>query len=244
MHDRTTDDQCLLGCTIRYAVTAIAAVALLLYVPLVLRAFSNTQASLGSLLVYSVPQVLTFAVLVGFPLGVFVSLGRRIVTRRLATAILVLAIGCSVVSVGTMMSFVPMANRAARQTVASDSSRRQARNKLTFTEMREHRDSAVEAGLVSDARDLDVYYHSRWALSCAPLAFVLFALSVVTRRAVRQWVLGGIFCGALAAYYLLSRAAWEAGLAGKLPGLAAAWLPNVVFAGVAACLVKVQNRYS
>lgn len=145
MQDQMAHDQRLLGRMIRFCLTAIVAVAFALYVPLVLRAFSNTRGSQAALLVYSIPQVLNAAVLVGFPLGVFV---------------------------------------------------------------------------------------------------VLLALSVVTRRPVPQRILGGAFCASLAGYYLLSRVAWEAGLSGKLPALAAAWFANAVFAGVAACVVKVQHRAS
>ena len=244
MLDWTAEDRRLLGRTSRLSVAAIVAATLLLEVRVLLTASSYTRSSPATLLVYVMPQALMLAVPVGFALGVFIGLGGRIVSRRSTGAVLVLAIVCSVVSFGTIASLVPAANRAFRESLAGDGTSRPGTNELTLSELRQQRDSVMRAGLPSDARKLGVYYHTRWALSCAPLALTLVALSVVTRRHVRRSILGVAFCGALVSYYLLFRAGTEAGLHGALPAFAAAWLPNVVFAVVSAAVTKIHSRSS
>ena len=226
----TADDRRILRRTMRFSIIAVGAVLLLTEAPVAFNLFSNARVSQAMLVVYSIPQALILAVLLGFPLGVLLSVAGRMISRRSAGAVLALTIACSIASVGMLTTLVPAANRAVRKEVAGGRTSPPARNELTFSELREQRDAAVGAGLLDEARNLDVYFHTRWALSCAPLLFVLVGLSVVTRRPVSGLILGGVFCAALVAYYLLSRAGMSAGLEGRLPGIAAAWLPNIVFA--------------
>jgi hypothetical protein len=236
------DDRETFRRTIRFAAIAIITVLLLAEMPVAFRVVSNASLTQVRLFVYSIPQAFMLGLLVGFPVGVFASLGGRVISHRSTTVVLSLTIASSIGSVVMLTSVVPAANRAARQELGGVRNARPARNELTFMALREQRDLAARAGFRDEARHLDVYLHSRWALSCAPPVFVLLALSLVSRRQVAGLILGGAFCAAIVPYYLLTRAAMAAGLHGRLPGFAAAWLPNVVFTFVWAGMELAGTR--
>jgi lipopolysaccharide export LptBFGC system permease protein LptF len=234
----------LLWRAIRFAAGSVVTVLLLLEIPLLPGAFSH--AGEARLLMYALPQGVILAVLIGFPLGVFLGVGGRIVSRRSAGAILALAVVSSALSIATFTSLLPAANRAARESEsgADDRTLTARRTELTFSELREQRDSATRQGCHEYARDLDVYYHTRWAFSFAPLAFILLALSVVVWRPIPQSIMGIAFCGIFAAYYILSRVGMETGLGGKLPALLAAWLPNLALVTTAILVASSRLRGS
>ena len=146
---------------------------------------------------YALPQGVILAVLIGFPLGAFLGVGGRIVSGRSAGAILALAVASTALSITMFTSLLPAANRAARESESRSADRdvTARQNELTFSELREQRDSATRQGRQEYARSLDVYYHTRWALSFAPLAFILLALSVVVWRPIPQSIMGMAFCG-------------------------------------------------
>ncbi len=241
-HGRQGDEHSVLGRTMRFAAGSIAVVLLLLEIPLLPRAFSNTGEA--RLLMYTLPQGVILALLIGVPLGAFLGVGGRKVSRRSAGAILALAVVSTAVSITMFTSLLPAANRAARESEsrAADRVVTARQNELTFSELREQRDSATRQGRQEYARNLDVYYHTRWAFSFAPLAFILLALSVVVWRPIPQSIMGIAFCGILATYYMLSRVGMDAGLGGKLPALLAAWLPNLAL--IATAIVIASSRSS
>ena len=246
-HGRQSDGHSLLGRTMKFAACSIAVVLFLLEIPFLPRAFSN--AGEARLLMYALPQGVILAVLIGLPLGAFLGVGGRIVSRRSAGAILGLAVVSTAVSITMFTSLLPAANRAARESEsrAADPVVTARQNELTFSELREQRDSAIHQGRQEDARNLDVYYHTRWALSFAPIAFILLALSVVVWHPIPQSTMGIAFCGIFAAYYILSRVGMETGLGGRLPALLAAWLPNlalITFAIVIASSRSLRLRGS
>jgi len=186
------------------------------------------------------PQVLTLAVIVGFPLGAFLSFGGRVVERQSGSVVVALAVGCSAASMAMLNAFVPAANRAARQVLGVTG--RPAPNEMTLSELRRHRDDAAGNGNLELGRSLGVYYHSRWAFSCLPLAFIVLALSIVTWREVSRLTLFFVFGLGLASYALLVRISTQAGLSGSLPAIIAAWVPNLAFACFAAGVMTFNRR--
>lgn len=243
-HEQQGDGRSVLERTIRFAAGSVAVVLFLLEIPLLPRAFSN--AGEARLLMYALPQGVILAVLVGVPLGAFLAVGGRIVSRRAAGAILALAVVSTALSITMFTSLLPAANRAARESEsrAADHAVTARQNELTFSELRNQRDSASREGRQEYARNLDVYYHTRWAFSFAPLAFILLALSVVVWRPISQSIMGIAFCATLAAYYMLSRVGMDAGLGGKLPALLAAWLPNLALIATAIVIASSRLRGS
>ena len=221
--------------TIGFSAAGIVTVSLALGIPLALRPSSDTRP-----VIYAMPQVLALAVIVGVPLGAFFSLGGRVIGRRSAAAVVALAVGCSAVSMAMLNSLVPAANRAARE--ASGVTGAPAPNEMTLSELRQQRDEATRIGDLERGRSLGVYYHTRWALSCMPLAFIVLALSIVTWREVSRLTLFFVFGLGLAGYAVLVREGMQAGLSGSLPAIIAAWIPNLAFGSLAAAVVSLRRR--
>jgi lipopolysaccharide export LptBFGC system permease protein LptF len=90
----------------------------------------------------------------------------------------------------------------------------------------------------SDRHYLAVQYHTRWALSCAPLVVSLFALAVTRRGRQGILMLGFAGCAAILGYYILMVAARGLGQDRSIPAYAAAWFPNAAFLALAAIVLR------
>jgi hypothetical protein len=248
LQDWTPDDHRAFARTIALAVPAIAAATLLLMVPPLRQVSSYASyghASRARLALYLMPQALPLAVPLGFMLGIFCGYGRCLVAFRSRAAILLIAIACSVGSFVTLAWITPAANQAFRVLVFGRNVVKGA-PELTLGELGQllepgtHEPMAVAPP--SDLRSLAWQYHVRCALSCAPLALALFALSVIGRRQRGPFVLFLCACAAVFGYYALIWGARTLVLDGTLPVLATVWFPNVVFGVVSAALMAIDSQ--
>jgi hypothetical protein len=208
------------------------------------------------LMLYMVPQALPLAIPFGVLVGILSAYGGRVVSRRAAGRVLLLAAICSALMFVTLGWLVPSANYAYRLRVAEQVGEPvtfeqpiqgaplwKGPNELTLPEFRRMylrvTTTAVATGLPRagwhNLHNLWFMYHVRWALPCASLVFALVALSVARhRRIVRITAL----LAALAVYlYMFALAApgatrWSNAAQGFPPGVLA-WLPNILLAGAA-----------
>jgi lipopolysaccharide export LptBFGC system permease protein LptF len=251
-----------LGRTIGFAAGAMALMTLVLLLPPFLRLPADARlhgfktfsglAGHARLLMYLIPQAVPLSLPVGVTLGIICGLGRREVSRRLAAAILALAVVCSVVSFVTLAFVLPVANQAFRESITESVVGHavvkgpvvKGTNELTLGELREKRDAYVRAGRATDyaARHLAVNYHLRWALPCASCALALFALAVVSRGRAGGLMLAVAVSAALFAYYLLLFTGIQYGEHGDLPAVAAAWLPNAMFVAISGAMLNIARR--
>ena len=245
----TADDHRALGRAIEISTVAIVAATLLLLVaPMRIVPFKAYTSDWWRMIAYLIPQAIPLAMPVGFTLGVLWGLRRRAVSRHVKTAVLTLAIICSLGSFGTMAWIRPAANQAFREftfsRIARDwnaSTRRpppKGTNELTLAELRQRMDSRPHADHI--ARDIAFTYHMVWALPWATLVLALFALTI-NRWQIRRISLCVIGFSTYLGYYLVLLAGRAYALDGTLPAYVAAWLPNIVFAASSAALAKVSS---
>jgi hypothetical protein len=227
LHGWTVDGDGRLSRRIGFCAAGVVVATSLLVMPSLLVS-SWTAARAVKSVIYLIPQALPIAVPVGFTIGLICSLGRRVVASGSTGAVLLIASVCSIASFATLGWIAPAANQSFRVSVAGRSVIRGA-NELTIRELGQLLTPGTHEPMLlappTDVRHLSVIYHARWALSCAPFAFALFALSVVALRSAWRLTLGLGMCGAYLAYFLAGPSLYDI-----LPAVAVGWLPNVVIA--------------
>lgn len=89
-------------------------------------------------------------------------------------------------------------------------------------------------------RGLWVDLHGKFALPAASLAFVVLGipLALMPHRAGRRGISFGLTVAALLGYYALLTGSTVMGQGGQLPPVVAAWLPNLITAGVGIWLLR------
>jgi len=217
-------DEHAVGRTVAFAATFIAALTLLfVWQPLSSTVIQRDHLGyytkfsghdLAWLVLYMVPQAVAVGVPLGFSCGVLCGLRRRTVTARARRSILLIAISCSALMFIVVAWILPESNQAFRELHVGHRIPR-GLHELTL------------GGLRARAEWFD--FHFRLALACATAVLAWFACRVMTLR--RSIVLGlaGVVvycCG------FLTVQIYHDGL----PAVLAAWLPNLITAGVAACL--------
>ncbi|HKB10068.1 MAG TPA: LptF/LptG family permease [Vicinamibacterales bacterium] len=236
----------------RAVLTAVIATtsALAVFVVLPLAALTPLDWRLVPLVV---PQAVPVALPIGVTFGVLA--GREAATsarfRRTFSAI---ALACSAVSFVVFAWIVPEANQMFRElaferfaqppiqdgvTVHRRRPLQRGTNELTIGMLRQRMRAE------SQRRDRPIAafsYHQRWALPAANLFLTAFTLTVIAR-----WRPGRIGGAAIAlstciAYWLLIEGGRQYGLAGTWPIAAAAWLPNLFFAGTAVAIAVSATR--
>jgi len=244
----TADDHRALGRTIGISTVAIvAATLLLLAAPMRIVPVRAYTSDWWRMLAYLTPQAIPLALPVGFTLGILWGLRRRAVSRHVKTAVLTLAIICSLGSFGTMAWIRPAANQAFREFTFSriardrnaptDTALPRGTNELTLAELRQRMDSPHAHHI---DRNIAFTYHMVWALPWATLALALFALSINSWH-IRSISLAVIGFSTYLGYYLVLVAGRTYALDGTLPAFVAAWLPNIVCAASSAALAKVSS---
>ena len=188
-------------------------------------------------LLLAFPITLPFALPFGLLIGITFGLGDA-VSRRTSKIVLAAGVAASLVSMLTLVSAGPMAARAFRNRMTPLMAPRVATVPIgmRMSELERAAEVAQSEGYVDRARRFTWNYHMRWAMALAPLLLSVFWFAVKGRWAAipRSAVLAA--CGS---YFLL----FLAGLAlvfelRFLPPMAAAWMPNAVFAAVAALLLS------
>ena len=190
----------------------------------------------------SVPMALTF--------GIAFGLGGRMVSRRLAQAVVLVALVSSFASVVNAGWIAPAANqmfrviRASEVGIAPESVRPNA-SEMSSPELRQHirRVSATGHASPAEIRTLEMTYASRWAMAFSPIALAMFMLSVVRWPSMRRWFAGISAFVAVVGYYGAGNFGRSVMLAGDVSAfLVGAWLPNVVFVALALALTALSAR--
>jgi hypothetical protein len=246
LHDWPAEDRQALDRTIEFAAAALVAVSMLLIMPVLF-----TSPSQMDLVVFQIPQSLPIAVPVAFTVGIACGLAGRVVSSRLTSAILALALLGTCASLMSTAWLIPAAGQAWRVAVArqisvttgAQASLPKGAIELTLSEVSEQIALYARDGRAKQARRLAHAYHLRWSMPWATFALALFALCAMPRRGVGRSMLGLAAIATCVAYYGLLFVGEGLGQQGTLPAFAAAWLPNVVFiAGSAALLILAAHR--
>jgi hypothetical protein len=251
LHRITTHDSAGARAVLYSTLTMAAATALLMLPPLL----SPSPVDAG-LALYMVPQALPLAIPFGLIVGILSAFGGRLVSRRAAGHVLLIAAVCSALMFVTMGWLMPSANYAYRLRVAERVGKPvvfeepvqgaplwKGPNELTLPEFRRmylrvtttREPTALPKAGWYNLSNLWFMYHLRWALPCASLVFALVALSVTRhRRAVRVTAL---LAAAAVYFYMFALAApgptrLSNAVQGFPPGVLA-WLPNILLAGAA-----------
>ena len=244
------EDRRALGRTVGVAAIAITAcMTLLLAWPIVrhLQRFPGDWSIL-----YVVPQAIPFAVAFGLSFGAWLGPGRGLTSSRLRLAVVALALLGSAASFATMSWIAPTANQTFRvavfrsQPAANEGARSTALSRgmaeLTRPELKARietlsREGANAPSALRELATLELRYHTGAALPAASLAIVLLAIAAIPRRQLPSWILGAAALAGCAGYFVLlvKGAGW--GQDGSLSPFLAAWLPNLVFGGLAGILM-------
>jgi lipopolysaccharide export LptBFGC system permease protein LptF len=174
------------------------------------------------------------AVPIGLTFGVLFGLRGRTLSAQSTRAVFACAIVCSCLCLAALAWVVPLANQEFRQIVfgSSDGSPNvvESLNELTLGELSERLSSFRRSGFTDwDARMLAYTYHMRWAVSCATLVLVLFAMAM-RHRLLARWAVAVAAVAVCFSYYVLMWVGRAGALQEALPAFAGAWLPNAAFA--------------
>jgi lipopolysaccharide export LptBFGC system permease protein LptF len=202
---------------------------------------ANDPGAMAWLLALLLPQALPTAIPVALMLGISVAIGSRSLSSRVTAAAVAVAFCGSLISFGAMGWGAPLANQEFRTTlVGSDLPKGSA--ELTLGELRSRRSRVLAVVRDSGAlkarpflATIDLGYYRRYALPAAPIVLVVFLLA--RRRNADRLLLasqGAVACG----IYFALMVAGNVGIRnGWMYGMAAAWLPNIVFLSSAAALL-------
>jgi hypothetical protein len=216
-------DQHAVGRTVAFSATFIAALTLLFaWLPLSSSVIERDHLGyytkfsghdLAWLVLYMAPQAMAVGVPLGFPCGVLFGLRRRTPTARARRSIFLIALASSALMLIVVGWIMPESNQAFRDLLAGHRIPR-GDNELTLGSLW--------------ARADWFQYHQRLALSCATVVLTWFACRVMTaRRSIMLGLAGVVIYACTALMFRASHAA---------PPALAAWLPNLIMAGVTACL--------
>jgi hypothetical protein len=224
-----TDDRRALFRTLGYAAVVTTAAIPLLMLPFLVRFSDRTQ----ELAPYLVPQALPIALPVGLFVGLIYGFRTRVMSLRPRTALIIAAVLCSMASLVALAWVVPVSNQAFRVAARNDPFIPKGLAELTLGELR----SVIDVN-----RRAAMTYHSRWALSAAPIVLTAWAFLVVGRLPTRgRWLLGIVATASCVGYFLLMDAGRVAVGYERLPPIAGAWLPN---AAIVAALILLARRTS
>ncbi len=209
---------------------------------------ASSQLDAWRLVPFLLPQALGISIPVGVMIGVATGLAGQRISARLAMAVGMMAVVCSIGSAANLDWLLPHANQAFRITIA----RRigivpspRGESELTLAELDrliERRGGSpvgsYEWNISNRAR---ISYHMRWALPFATLALTLFAMSLVacTRR---RWAIGAGIVAAIFGYYMLIYLCRVLALSHDLVPPVAAWLPNAAFTLLSVALMAFRER--
>jgi hypothetical protein len=248
---RPDGDRSALWRAIGLSLVTVTLMTVFLHAPSVVVA-SVREPSARWLMLYMIPQSLPFTIPMALTLGTVYGLRSRVLSRRLVLSVVVLAMVCSAASFATVFWVAPAANRAysvsvAQLTGADAPTAVKEPGELTLGEHRRQIQSPVvgDAAARRNARGMEFYYYSRWALSSAPIVLTLLGLSIVACRSMGRVAVGVLACSAFLNYYVLLYGGRAMTLGGPLPTYIGAWLPNVILiliSGAVAMMAAASHR--
>jgi lipopolysaccharide export LptBFGC system permease protein LptF len=216
---------------------AIICVTILLWLPELPRMRDilddvGSHASLFRLMIYLLPSVLPLSVPVGLAVGAASGVHSS-PSRRLTSAILLVALMMSLASLMTLAWVTPATNQSYREALVGQTLAKGDRE-MTLTELR--RSLAVRDQ--ESARRLLMEFHQRLSFALTPLTFAAFGLVVAIRR--RPRVIGAVGAVVLAAfgYYIVMWLARSLSTDAVLPAHLGPWLPHflLVYAIILMCI--------
>jgi lipopolysaccharide export LptBFGC system permease protein LptF len=165
------------------------------------------------------------------------------VSHAVTRIVVLVAIGASLVSLGTMAWAIPAANQAFREEMALSSGKRgplrKGPSELTLSEVRREMIAAAADGVTVTARRLEWNFHMRLALSAAKVVLAaLFVVGFRTDASVRVLL---ALIASVVYWALLWAGEWFGVHRGAMPSFAAAWLPNGVFAAFVLLIVASRS---
>lgn len=204
----------------------------------------------GTLALLLVPSTLPLSATVGLLAGILVSLRPTPLTIQSCRLILLGAAMVSLTSFVMLGWVIPEANQAFRVSAFNAAAGYpvppetlpKGVNELTFGELRRFLASESPAwwqAPPADVSDLAFAYHRRWAVSFAPIALSVLALSVALRWRGRRLPVVCAAIAGLAAYPFLQQFARFA--FDSQGGPVAAWAPNAALVFAAAALWTRQR---
>lgn len=233
----TDDDRHVIVRTVAwaFALTVLFAVFLMLP-PMIIVDGSFSDVFLVGL----VPQAVPLAIPLGFTFGIAIGMARRTPTGAVMRAILACAVLGSLLSFATMGWILPGANQAWRESVARTRGISGALTKgaaeMTFSELERHAAIAVAAGDARTAGNYAWSFHIRFALAAASIVLTGLLFATAMRKAMARALVALLACFSYWALLYVGQ-----GLAGTIPAVAGAWLPNVVLAAVALFIASSRS---
>jgi lipopolysaccharide export LptBFGC system permease protein LptF len=193
-------------------------------------------------LVFLTPGALPLALPVGATLGTALGAGGHNLSRRRMRAALVLGIAGSAASFATTAWLLPASQRAFYAAMTGNDIGSHLPDAFMVAELSQM-GAMYKWTPTNQAQLVAVSYHARWAITFAPFVLSLLMLSVNTRR--RGRVAATVYaCAAMFGYYAMIYGSRELAYSGRLPGLAAAWLPNAIVILIAASVAMIHPAVS
>lgn len=184
-------------------------------------------------------MMLPIAMPIGLTFGIAFGLGGRPISRSARNIVLLSAALIMVVSFGAMQWSMATASQSFRQSVSNTLGGRgtvtKGLHEISASEIQRDRNLAPAGDAMGWPKRRAWTYHLRTAMLFAAPVLALLALAVIGRGAGRAIVMG--IC---AVYYILLIVG-EALVYQGVPPIAAAWLPNLVFAGTAMFLLASRS---
>ncbi len=175
------------------------------------------------------PMTLPIALPIGLTLGIACGLSRGPVSRLTKRAVLFSAVFVTVVSFSSMAWVKPVANQAFRQSVFNAIGGKgtvvKGLHEMSIPELRRAVNMAPRGDVDQTPQRAIWIYQLTFALPLAPLVLAMLALALVAHGTRRATVM------AMCVAYFVVLMATEALVYEGLSPVAAAWIPNVLFAG-------------
>ncbi len=188
------------------------------------------------------PQALPLAIPIGLTFGIALGLPGRSISRASARVVVLGALAASLVSFSMISWIAPATNQATRDEtawIAGDRLVPKGPAELTLVDLNREMKTAAVQGNPRVARYFTWTFHMRLALSAASIVLaVLFLVTFSTGSIVR-----GVFAFLVCFEYwvLLYMGEFLGVYEQAIPALAAAWLPNIVFASAAALIAALRR---
>jgi hypothetical protein len=197
--------------------------------------------------VFLIPQALPLSIPLGVMLGIAYGFAGRDVSGRAVKIAIVLALICSILSLGTMLWMMPAANQAFRQEIftalGNQGTAWKGSSEMSLAELREE---IADANAHWDQRRVQDHawsYYLRWALPWATLVLTLFAFATRGRLpSLRRWMV----MATCVIYFMLLHLGEALVYRWSAPAFLGPWLPNVAFvlAAIALRLRPTEARLS
>jgi lipopolysaccharide export LptBFGC system permease protein LptF len=148
---------------------------------------NGSAAGIPEAMAYLLPSILPLSVPVGLAIGAALGAHGRALSRRLTSAILLVAVAVSFASLVTIAWVLPAANQFYREailrgTATSGRTLYKGERELTLSELR-HRLRGADR---QHSNRILFEFHTRLGLAGAPLTFAAFALVITIRRRSRK----------------------------------------------------------